>query len=196
MSGSVFTIGHSNRSIDALLALLQQHRINAIADVRSQPYSKLYPQFDRDALDVALYQQHIRYSFLGKELGARSTDPAAYASGRVRYDKLAASSAFEQGLKRIQSGILHGYRIAILCAEKEPLECHRAILVSRHLLAKGIAVHHIIDENRMETHQELTQRLLQSLSLDSMHLFKTPEQVLQMAYEIQGERIAFVRKEN
>jgi uncharacterized protein (DUF488 family) len=192
---TVHTIGHSNRSIADFLALLRANSITAIADIRSQPYSRLYPQFSRAPLEFSLSTEGIHYIFLGKELGARSDDPACYENNTIRYDRLAKTPLFQQGLDRIQAGLARDFNIAILCAEKEPLHCHRTIMVSRRLVERGVAVKHIVDETNVEDHQQTMARLLQSLSLDSMHLFKTSTQVLDMAYEIQGERIAYRKDE-
>lgn len=195
MSLVVFTVGHSNRSLETLLHLLRTHAVNVVADVRSQPFSKLYPQFNRASLDAALHATDIKYLFLGNELGARSSDPSCYAEGRVRYDRLAGTPLFQHGLERVLAGAARGFRIALLCAEKEPLHCHRSILIARHLQERGARVQHIIDENTLESHEHAVERLLQQLAMGSMHLFKTTEELQAMAYESQAEKIAFTRNE-
>ena len=129
---TVFTVGHSTHALDDFLALLLRHGITAIADVRSSPYSRMNPQFNRETLHAALKGAGIAYVFLGAELGARSRDPDCYEDGKVQYDRLARTAAFQRGLARVQQGAAQ-YRLALMCAEKEPLDCHRTILVARHL---------------------------------------------------------------
>ena len=139
----VFTIGHSTHAQERFVALLELHAITAVCDVRSKPYSRLNPQFNREELEKALTAHAIAYRFLGRELGARSDDPTCYEDGKVKYQKLAETDLFKRGLKRVLRGLKENFRIALMCAEKEPLECHRTILVARYLVALGINVWHI-----------------------------------------------------
>ncbi len=191
----VFTVGHSNRTIEELLALLHANGITAVADVRSQPYSRRYPQFNRAALEDSLQRAGLQYLFLGKELGARSDDPSCYDAGRVRYERLADTPLFHRGLQRVAVGCAKGYVIALLCAEKEPLDCHRMVLVARRIAARGVTVRHIVSETLVEDHAQTLERLMQDLSLGSMHLFKTSEELVALAYQIQEDKIAFTRTE-
>src|SRR5262249_48596390 len=122
------TIGHSNHPIQDFLDLLRRHGITAVADVRSTPYSRFNPQFRRAKLQASLAEVGIQYVFLGAELGARSQDPSCYdADGRVSYARLAKTELFRSGIERLITGSSQ-YRISIMCAEREPLECHRTIL--------------------------------------------------------------------
>src|SRR5215471_13851987 len=133
MPEAVYTIGHSTHSLPRFLELLGQHAITAVCDVRSQPYSRLHPQFNRGQLRDALRAAGSRYVFLGKELGARSTDKSCYCNGQVQYGRLAATDEFKHGLERVTKGS-RAYRVALMCAERDPLHCHRAILVARQLV--------------------------------------------------------------
>lgn len=144
---AIYTIGHSSHTIERLAALLQQHGVTAVADVRSQPYSRLHPQFNREELCTALKAVGISYVFLGKELGGRASDPSCYVDGQVQYDRVAKSPAFEAGMERLQRGG-DTYRVALLCAEKDPLTCHRTLLVARELWKRGVAVQHILEPGR------------------------------------------------
>ena len=131
----VLTIGHSNHAAADFLALLRQHAATAVADVRSAPYSRFNPQFNREALRHALTEAGIAYVYLGRELGGRSDNPACYEGGRIRYDRVAETRNFKDGLRRLESGIRE-HRVALMCAEKEPLHCHRTLLVSQALDAR------------------------------------------------------------
>jgi uncharacterized protein (DUF488 family) len=164
MQETVFTIGHSTHPQERFIALLLQHGITALCDVRSKPYSRVNPQFNREDLKKALLEHGITYVFLGKELGARSEDDACYANGRVQYDRLAHTKLFRLGLDRVRNGMKE-YRIALMCAEKEPLECHRTILVARHLAALGLNVEHIHADGRLESHDAALSRLARMVNL-------------------------------
>ncbi len=135
-SEPIFTVGHSTHSAELFLALLRQHQVVAVADVRSSPFSQFNPQFNREPLEQCLKANGIRYVFLGKELGARSEDRSCYLDGRVQYGRLAQTPLFQSGLDRVLQGAAK-YRVALMCAEKEPLECHRTLLVAKALAERG-----------------------------------------------------------
>ena len=160
----VFTIGHSNHPATAFLALLHQHRVNAVADVRSAPYSRFNPQFNRKALQRELAEADIAYVYLGRELGGRSDDPACYREGRICYERVAETRNFKDGLRRLAEGMAK-HRIALMCAEKEPLHCHRTLLVGQALDVGGVAVSHIHADGRLEGHTSAMDRLLDAASL-------------------------------
>lgn len=190
MSATVFTIGHSTHTQAQFIALLQQYRITAVCDVRSMPYSRFNPQFNREELKNALWDSGIVYVFLGRELGARSEDPFCFENGRIRYERLARTDLFRQGLDRVQQGI-DDYRIALMCAEKEPLDCHRTILVARHLIGRGLDVQHIHANGEIESHSRAIDRLARMFELPDEDLFRSHAEILMEAYERQEERIAF-----
>ena len=188
---TVFSIGHSNHSIDQFISLLQQHRITALADVRSAPYSRFQSHFNKDALERSLKAEGIKYVFLGKELGARSGDHSCYHNGRVQYSLLAKTPLFREGLERLMLGT-KDFRVAIMCAEKEPLECHRTLLVSSALEAEGIAIKHILADGRLESHAEAMFRLIDVVGLQREDMFRTPEEVLAEALKMQEDKVAYV----
>lgn len=189
---SVYTVGHSTHPQDHLIHLLKQHGITALCDVRSRPYSRMNPQFNRPELTRALKKESIRYVFLGGELGARSDDPNCYEGGRVRYDLLARTQLFQSGLDRIETG-MKSFKLALMCAERDPLHCHRTILVARHLETRGIPVSHILANGALESNEEALLRLAQLLNIrqEESHMFRSQEQLFDELYEIQGKRIAY-----
>jgi uncharacterized protein (DUF488 family) len=191
MQNSLFTIGHSTHPQERFIALLRQHGITAVCDVRSKPYSRMNPQFNREELKEALLAQGVEYRFLGKELGARSDDPNCYENGKVQYDRLAETELFKYGLKRVLRGMRDDFRIALMCAEKEPLECHRTILVARHLVALGVTVEHILADGSLENHDAALSRLARMINLREPDLVHSREQLIADAYRKQGERIAY-----
>lgn len=191
MEETVFTIGHSTHPQELFIALLRQHGITALCDVRSKPYSRVNPQFNRDELEKVLPEQGIVYRFLGKELGARSDDPHCYEGGKVQYGRLAETGLFKHGLRRVRRGMKEGFRIALMCAEKEPLECHRTILVARQLAALGIPVAHIHADGHIESHDEALSRLARMVNLPEQDMFHSREELMADAYRRQEERIAY-----
>ena len=191
--GVVLTIGHSNHSLETFVALLQQHGVSALADVRSAPYSRFNPQFNRRALEDSLKTIGMRYVFLGRALGGRPDDPSCYENGRVRYDLLARTPLFREGLERVVEGAGRE-RIALMCAEKEPLDCHRTILVGRSLAERGVAVAHILADGSLEPHDETMGRLLDSMGLPRGDLLQSREQLIEEALAHRERRIAYAGK--
>jgi uncharacterized protein (DUF488 family) len=192
MQDGVFTIGHSTHQEERFIFLLQRHGVTALCDVRSNPYSRVNPQFNRETLKKSLRVNGIKYVFLGKEFGARSEDPACYENGRVRYDRLARTELFRLGLARVQKG-MRAYRLALMCAEKEPLDCHRTILIARYLVALGIDIQHIHADGILENQAAALSRLAKMLNLreDEHDLFRSREELFAEAYRLQEERIAY-----
>jgi uncharacterized protein (DUF488 family) len=189
----ILTIGHSNHVIELFVRLLAQHEVRVLADVRSVPYSRRHPAYNREALERSLAQAGVAYVFLGKELGAKSQDPAHYEAGRVQYGRLAATELFKSGLARvIEEGT--SQRLAIMCAEKDPLACHRTLLVARELEAAGMPVTHIHADGRLEPHRGLMQRLRAQVGVPEFDLLKTQPELDAEAYTRQERRIAFVLK--
>lgn len=125
----LYTIGHSNHEIETFINLLKSHNISAVCDVRSAPYSRYAPQFNYEAIREELRRKGIQYVYLGKELGPRSDDPDCYEDGKVEYGRLAQTDIFQEGLKRVNKGV-QSFRVALMCAEKDPANCHRTILVA------------------------------------------------------------------
>lgn len=188
----ILTIGHSTHNLDAFIALLQKCHVNVLADVRSAPYSRFTPHFNRDSLVDALKTYGIEYLFMGDELGGRSKDPECYEAGRIRYDRVAATTSFQSGLDRVVRGSAKN-RIALMCSEKEPLDCHRTLLVAQALDENGIKVAHIHANGELETHDDAMDRLLKQFNLRSEgELFLTREDLIAEAVDRQARRVAFV----
>ena len=157
--GTILTVGHSNHSLETFLGLLKRHRVTALADVRSAPYSRFNPHFNRESLASALKARGVRYVYLGRELGGRSDDPACYEEGRIRYDRVAQTDGFREGLERVVRGAAE-HRVVLMCAEKDPLDCHRTLLVARALDERGVDVAHMLFDGRLEPHAGVMDRLL------------------------------------
>jgi uncharacterized protein (DUF488 family) len=193
MAINIYTIGHSNHPIERFLALLRQHAITAIADVRSVPYSRRNPQFNSKPLTASLDTCGISYVSLGKELGARSGDPACYdKDGRVQYRLLAQTPLFNQGIERVLTGAQR-YRIALVCAEKEPLDCHRTLLVSRALETRGATITHILAGGLLESNLAAMSRLVKKAGLEKGDLFSNEAELIDAACTLREQKIAYVK---
>ena len=186
----VWTVGHSTQPIDDFTALLERHKITAVADVRSSPHSRYSPQFNRAPLLQQLKRCGIKYVFLGRELGARSDDASCYERGRVQYSRLAETALFRSGIERVIRGAAE-QRIALMCAEREPLECHRTVLVARVLAERGVSVEHILSNGQVERQSDTLRRLLGIVGLPHRDLFRSTEDLIREALARQEERIAY-----
>jgi uncharacterized protein (DUF488 family) len=185
----LFTIGHSTQSWEQFLDHLARHHIDAVGDVRSSPYSARLPQFNREILERALKLASIHYVFLGDELGARRSERECYVDSSARYDRIARTPAFHSGLERVRKGVT-GFRLALMCAEKDPLECHRTILVCREL-RNEFDIRHILDDGNLENQVQAEARLLAEERVPSEDFFISREELIARAYDRRGEKIAY-----
>lgn len=188
---TIFTIGHSTHSMMEFLALLNRHRITAVADVRSQPYGRL-DYFHRENLAASLKAAGIEYVFLGQQLGARREESECYEDGVALYERISKLPAFQEGLVRLRRGA-EKYKLAIMCAEKEPLTCHRGILISRCLKDCGMEIEHILADGTLEDHAAAEKRLVRELDIRRT-LFEpdlTESDLIERAYGERAREIAY-----
>lgn len=179
MTTSLLTIGHSNHPIERFTALLARHGVTALGDVRSFPSSRFNPQFNRAALEASLRDAGIGYVFLGDALGGKRGDFGARA----------ATAAFRAGLERVREGAAR-HRIALMCAEKDPLDCHRFMLICRHLRT-DLAIEHILADGALEPQDATEDRLLVACGLATTGglLDENRATRLDLAYAQRGARM-------
>ena len=189
----VYTIGHSNHSPEAFLSLLEKHAVDEVVDVRSSPASRYNPQFNHGVLSGALERVGIDYVFLGGELGGRPADRSCYdEDGRVDYARLADTDLFDDGMGRLVRAA-DERRVALMCSEKEPLDCHRTLLIAGALEERGVAVEHILADGTAERHDETLNRLIDTLKLPrNGDMFRTRDEVVAEALVRQASKVAFV----
>lgn len=195
----VFTVGHSNHPADRFVQLLMQHGIEEVVDVRSSPYSRYAPQFNREALAHALSSLPngpIGYIYMGAELGGRPSDSSCYDSdGRVNYERLADTDFFDIGLRRIIH-VADERHIALMCTEKDPLACHRALLISKALVERGVAVEHMQADGSLENHHTTMDRLINIFKLPHYgDLFRSRDEVISDAVARQSRKMAYVAED-
>lgn len=163
---TVYTLGHSNIPQERFIALLQRHGVQALADVRSAPYSRYVPHFNRPELEYAVERQGIRYLYLGEELGGRPpTDDYYDAESHVLYGRVAVAQFFLDGLEKLkdEAGV---YKTAIMCSEEDPTNCHRHLLIARVLDGQGVRVLHIRGDDRVQTEDDLRPERPAAVQLD------------------------------
>jgi len=150
---NLYTIGHSNHSFERFVELLRGHQVDVLVDVRSQPWSRYSPHFNREQLQPELEALGFRYLFMGDQLGGRPEAEKYYdAAGHVLYYKVARADWFLQGVQRLVTGI-QDYRVAIMCSEEDPGICHRFLLVTRVLSEQGIQIQHIRGDGRLQSEE-------------------------------------------
>lgn len=157
----VYTIGHSDRAVDDLIALLERYGVTRLVDVRTQPYSRWVPQFNRENLARALREAGIEYLHMGETLGGRPADPALYAAGeqeRPDYDLVAATPVFQEALGRLVAMAAESVTV-VMCSEGDHRHCHRALLLAPALRASGLCVRHILPDGGAVEHSDAPRQL-------------------------------------
>jgi uncharacterized protein (DUF488 family) len=187
-SRDLLTIGHSNLPADRFMALLASAGVTALADVRSIPFSRWCPWFSGKALAQRLAGENIAYLALGEQLGGRPRDPKLYRNGVADYEAMAARPEFVAGLERVVDEIAR-HRVCLLCAEREPLDCHRCLLVGRALTERGLALGHVRADGTIEPHAATEDRLL-ALAGDETDLFRDRAERLAHAYRNRAHAVA------
>lgn len=186
----IFTVGHSDQQPHELVGLLRQHGVTAVVDLRSHPWSAWASQFNRAAIRTTLKQRQIRYAFMGDSLGARPMDPAHYENGKVVYQRLAASPQYRQGIELLIANATRE-RIALMCSEQDPFNCHRAILIAPELERAGLEVQHLLNSGELITQRDLTEQLLHRERLDRPDLLQGRAERVALAFERRGNAIAW-----
>lgn len=190
----ILTVGHSNHDTTSFIELLSSHGVTAVADVRSSPFSRYAPQFNRKSLASDLTRRGISYAFLGRELGGRPNDPACYVDGQVRYSLLARTNPFRRGIERLVEGSGRE-RIAVMCSEKEPIDCHRTLIVARELEKSGVRVEHLLGNCKTESHADAMARLMARFGLLQSDFFQSYDELEEEAVERQERLVGFVMHE-
>jgi uncharacterized protein (DUF488 family) len=190
----LYTIGYSGFQVRDFIKELKKRDVNAVVDVRSKPYSKFHSDYNKEAITEILSQHNIHYFNFDKSFGARQTNPKYCTDGYVDFEKFARSEIFLDGINRIADGCENGMVIALMCAEKDPISCHRAILVSRYLTEYD--VRHIVPGGEDITQSELENRLLEEYfsNRNQMNLFgehKTDDELIAEAYRIKNQKIGY-----
>jgi uncharacterized protein (DUF488 family) len=193
-SFDLFSIGHSNHPIDDFIALVRDAGVTAIADVRSRPGSRRYPWFSAKQLGERLASEGLAYLPMGAALGGRPGDPSLFRDGVADYAAMAATPAFGAGLDQLIDAARRD-RVCLMCAEREPLDCHRCLLIAPALAQRGLTVGHILADGTIEPHTATEERLLQ-IAGERADLFSADRTGrLDAAYRRRARSVAFRAKE-
>lgn len=186
----IFTVGHSTHSLEYFIGVLKSANISAIADVRSVPWSKHFPQFNRSELKSSLNDVGIEYRFFGNQLGGRPDKPSLMQNLVANYDAMAKTKEFEQGVKLVIAGAKK-HRLALMCSEHDPLDCHRCLLVGKALSRLGVSVNHIQADGSITSQQDIEEQLLLMSGKISDDFFAPREELLDMAYRERSMKVAY-----
>lgn len=203
MRDILYTIGHSQHEVGYFVEMLKTHSVNYVIDVRSTPYSQYASNYNRENIKTSLKKVGIEYAYMGKYFGARPEDMHLYTKdGYLDFEKTRKSLKFQNGMWNVIKGIKAGNKVALMCTEKYPIECHRAIMVARTFYEANIGVEHILPDNSLESQEELNEQLMDIYFPDryQVSLFseknKSDEKCLQEAYKLQNRKIGYHLQEN
>lgn len=196
MEKILFSIGHSQHELSFFLQLLQNNDVNYVLDVRSTPYSQFASSYNRENIKSFLINHGITYAYMGEYFGARPQDEKLYQpNGYLNFEEVAKSEKFKRAFESVEKGVAQGNRIAFMCTEKDPIECHRSILVTRAFFEAGYNIQHIMQNNSIQSQSDLENRLLDmhfpnrnQLSLFSENNLSTREYICE-AYKKQNQII-------
>jgi uncharacterized protein (DUF488 family) len=155
----IFTIGYGARDPEAFIAVLKKNNIRYLVDVRTNPYSSYKPEFSKQALQNFLESRGIHYLYLGDSLGGQPKDDSCYTYGKVDYEKVAQQPFFQDGLKRLSAASRQGQRVALMCSEGKPENCHRSKLIGKALASQGHEVLHIDEKDEIISQRQVVLRL-------------------------------------
>ena len=198
----IYTVGHSNHSAEHFLELLQAHGVDCVVDVRSIPSSQYNPQYNKPHLAAYLQENDIIYLHFGKEFGARQTNSFVHdEEGRVDFEKFRQTEAFRLGIARLEEGTEKGFVPALMCAEANPLECHRFSMISNYLTEHGYEVRHILKDKEIAAHEDLEKEILKKFAkkLPQPNIFEpdiTKEDQIKAAYRLHNKIVGWKDEKN
>ncbi|MEF2819529.1 MAG: DUF488 domain-containing protein [Clostridium sp.] len=157
----IYTIGHSNYTMERLIDMLEYYNINCVVDIRGTPYSKYNIQFDKEAIRYTLTNAGFVYIYMGKELAAKRIRKNSYNNeGYSNFEEVIKEEEFKRGVERLKNGCEKGYKIILLGAMQDSIRCHRSILVGRELVKNDFDVKHILDDYSIVTQDDIEEMLL------------------------------------
>ncbi len=201
MVETVYTIGYAGFSIEDFVEMLREHNVSALVDVRSSPFSGYHHVYNKDQLKQTLSSAHIYYRNYAQEFGARQPERSYYPKGYLDFELFAQSSVFRNGVRKIEDSMEQGFCFALMCAEIEPIDCHRAILVARAFADHGYEVIHLRPKNGPLTHQELELQLLDRYFPNRNQFvlgepIKDDQTLLKEAYRLRNAEIGYYIQED
>ena len=197
MKKKIYTIGYASLPIDSFVKELKRYGITCLIDVRSTPKSTYFKDFNKEILDFRLKQEGILYRNYAYEFGARQEDNSLYPNGYLDFEIFSKTENFMQGVSKLNSGIELNQVFVLMCAEKDPYNCHRCIMVSRFLQDYDFEVYHIVGEDKIVSQKEIEMRLVDEYfpNRNQVSMFSennlSDEECLVCAYRKRNEEIGF-----
>ena len=196
----IYTIGHSNYTVEKLIDMLKHYNINCVVDIRGTPYSKYNVQFDKETIRYNLSKAGFIYIYMAKELAAKRINKQSYNDeGYSDFEKVINEKEFLEGIERLKNGCNKGYNIALLGAMQEPIRCHRSILVGKALRKAGFDVKHILDDYSIASQDDIEQMLLDKyfsnrnqMTIDDLiGNSMTREEMIEEGYRLANKEIGY-----
>lgn len=200
MVKTIYTIGYAGFSVGDFVKALHERGVSVLVDVRSFPFSGYYQDYNKDQLEQTLRRENIYYRNYAREFGARQTEQSYYPKGYLDFELFAQSPAFQDGVRKVENSMEKDFRFALMCAEIEPIDCHRAILVARAFAERGYEVIHLRPKGPM-TQQELEALLLDRYFSNRNQFvigepLKDEKALLEEAYRLRNEEIGYHTQED
>ncbi len=167
-TSSIFSIGHGNKVIQQFIEELKAYEIEYVFDVRSKPYSKFNHFYNQNVLEAELAEHNITYVFMGEYLGGLPTDISCYVEGKVDYRKIREKSFFKHGINILKEANDEGLKIALMCSESKPEECHRSKLIGQELLNNGIVIKHIISTSDIKSQVSVIDEIMKGKNINNL----------------------------
>lgn len=191
----IYTIGTSSHDLEDFMALLKRHQITAVVDVRSVPFSRFTPHFNQETIEAALKKVQIAYLFMGSEFGARRDEECCYSGDQVCFSEVYRLPIFLEGVDRLIQGLKKKYRIALMCTEKDPIDCHRTIMVTRYLARfLDLDIQHIHFDGGLESNASFEKRLQEQAGVVADLFVSDLPTLVEMAYEKIERKVAYKRE--
>lgn len=192
----IYTIGYSSFKIEDFVQTLKNNNITCVIDVRSNPFSEYFQDYNKDILEKKLKKENIMYRNYKKEFGARQEDPSFYPKGYLDFDLFTKSEQFNEGLLKIAKGIEMGFSFVLMCAEKDPITCHRNIMVAKAFKERGYNIKHILFDGSIESQDDIEKRMIKEYfpERNQMALFdenKSDEDLIKASYNKKNEEIGY-----
>jgi uncharacterized protein (DUF488 family) len=192
----IYTIGYSSFKIEDFIQTLKNNNITCVIDVRSNPFSEYFQDYNKDILEKKLKKENIMYRNYKKEFGARQEEPSFYPKGYLDFDLFTKSEQFNEGVLKIAKGIEMGFSFVLMCAEKDPITCHRNIMVAKAFKERGYNIKHILFDGSIESQDDIEKRMIKEYfpERNQMALFdenKSDEDLIKASYNKKNEEIGY-----
>ena len=160
MVNTIFTIGYSGFTVNEFINTLKNNGVSVVIDVRSLPYSQYYASYNRENISKLLENNKIYYRNYISEFGARQENRNYYPHGYLDFEMFSKSEQFLSGVRKLEKSMQQNYTIALMCSEKDPMMCHRTIMVARTFHLSGYKVVHLLPNGKIMSQTDVEERLL------------------------------------